>query len=498
MKLQLFGREHGTPSKQFTTMRDLSIGTGAPKALGGLFSNLGKMSTEIAMKVKAAEDTSEYAGKISSMKSQMAKFYSARSQEFGNHKTLVDDVGDYYKQSEMDLLEGVEDVVQRTRIKQGFTQIGLTYQKQSLSEATNQSISAVKGDHLVTRSGMLQEAAIGSDDQMRNVMENYASMTNTLQQSGVFEYEDMVKDVLSFANDSVRGKVRHLMNTDPEVAFEYLTNPESFAGLLKPEHRENLTAQAERLIGQIDAKKERDRKALDAQQVKLIKQQRDATYQQSYREIRDGTMSVDRMDALMNAGLYHKSDYSSLYKAMLNRNKEITGSPKIYDDMKQRMYMGNLSKREVLSAVNDEQINWNMADEMMTEIEAGAAVTQGEGYKTYLGALKTKLGWTVSGMFTNDQAVLIGNATIEFRNRAIAGEDLQVLFDDLSVRFSRSMVEIIEKSRFSSVEEAKAKLKPGYQLDRELMLQRIHMEREQEAIEQVKQKQEREREAANE
>jgi len=299
----------------------------------------------------------------------------------------------------------------------------------------------------------------------------------SLSEAGVYDIEDVEKDILSFADDSVRGRVRYLMNTDPYSAQEYLTNQKTFSKLLKTEHRENLLAQTDRLIRQQEEREERERNRLETKRDKAEKDMRDATFQTSILEIRQGNMSISKLDRRMEAGMYNKSDYQTLYKVWLNRSKDFIGNPDIFQSMLDRAYMAELDRREIMVSLAEESINNDMADKLIDEIEKGAMITRTEEYKTYLGSLRTKLGYTPAGSLDSAHMQLIGNATIEFRRRAIEGESIQTIFDDLSVRFSKSFREAVEKPRFKTPAEAKAALGPGKALDRELMLQRVHQER---------------------
>jgi hypothetical protein len=360
---------------------------------------------------------------------------------------------------------------------QGLDNVGVTYHGQAVNDSTKQAVDSVKSEQVRTRASMIQDAARGNDDHMSTVMINYSQMMRSLTEAGIYEFEETEEDILSFANDAVRGRVRYLMNTNPYKAQDYLTDQGTFSRLLEPENRENLLAQTDRLITQQEAREERERQRLEKMRETADKAERDMLYQRSIFEIRNNDLSLETLDERMMAGLYNKNDYDTLYKVWLDRNKDFIGNPEIYREYKDRMYMGELTQRDIMSALADEQISNEWADELLDGIAEGATVVQTEQYKTYLGALRTKLGYTPAGTMDNSQMQLIGNATVEFRRRAIAGENIQDIYDDLSVRFSKSLREMVEKPRFKTFVEAKKALGPGPALDRELMLQKISRER---------------------
>lgn len=476
-KLTVYDREIGTPELVFRSRRDIRLGTEAPAALDSLGRQLEQMGTEVARRVKAAEQTVEYGKIIADAKREMATFYSGRSRLYDEYGTLTEDTNNHFNEMRKQLVKGIKDVDQQTRVLQGLESIGTQYHAQAVSDASKQAVESVKTEQVRTRASMIQEAARGNDDQMSTVMVNYANMQRSLVAAGIYDSSDAEDEILDFANDAVRGRVRFLMNTNPYEAQDYLTDQSTFSRLLKPENRENLLAQTDRLIRQKEEREERERRRIEKMREEADKQERDALYQKSVYEIRNNELTLETLDKRMRAGLYNKTDYDTLYKIWLNRNEDFIGNPEIYKEFKDRVYMGELDQRSVMAALADEQISNKWADELLDDIAAGAGIVQTEEYKTYLGALRTKLGYTPAGNMDNSQMQLIGNATIEFRRRAIAGENLQDLYDDLSVRFSKSFREMVEKPRFKTYGEAKDALGPGPALDRELMLQKVFYER---------------------
>jgi hypothetical protein len=480
MRLTVPEREVGTPGQKVSTSRDINIGLVTPQAQSNLATQLEHIGSEVSRKIKAANQTMEYSKVIADAKNKMATYYSSRSKDVDNYDTLTDDVDEYFKGLSSEVTTSITDVTQRARIHQGLSQIGIGFHSQAINDATDQAIVGVKADHVVTRASMTQEASIGSDDAMSSVFINYGLQVRNLAKLGIMEADDAEKDILSFANDAVRAKVRNLINTNPETAQEYLLDTSTFSKLLEPEHRENLLAQTQRLIDAKDRKAEADYKANRALEEANLTKWRDANYINSLQKIREGTETVENLDQLANAGLLHKGDYQPLQTALMNRGKDITGNKKIFDSFKDRAAMGELELRDVMAARNDEQLSWEQFNDLTSDIQAGAVIVQTEEYKTYLTSLKTKLGWTTVGIMSSDQSVLIGNATIEFRKRAIDGEPIETIFDDLSVRYSKSMREVVEKPRYRTNEEAKRNIKAGPLLDRELYLQSIFEQRAEE------------------
>ena len=473
-KLTVYDREIGTPQIVIDQRQPVNLGVESPKSLDSLGRQLEQMGTEIARKVKAAEKTVEYAGVVADVKKQMATYYSGRARMYEDYDTLVADTDAYFEEIKREALKGVKDIDQKTRVLQGLDNIGVTYHGQAVSDSTKQAIDSVKSDQVRTRASMIQDAARGDDEQMSSVMINYSQMMRALTEAGIYGFEETEEDILNFADDAVRGRIRYLMNTNPYEAQDYLTDQSTFSRLLTPENRENLLAQTDRLITQKEAREERERQRLEKMRETADKAERDMLYQKSIYEIRNNELTLEDLDQRMLAGLYNKSDYDTLYKVWLDRNKDFIGNPDVYKEFKDRMYMGELDQRDVMSALASEQISNAWADELLDGIAEGANIVQTEMYKSYLSALRTKLGYTPAGNMSERHLHLIGNATVEFRRRAIAGENIQDIYDDLSVRFSTSFKETMEKPRFKTYGEAKEALGPGPALDRELMLQK-HM-----------------------
>ena len=475
MKLQVYDREVGLPQTRARTSRGLNIGTETGKSINNLGRQLDQIGTEVAQKVKAADEIMEYSKVIADAKMKMGVFYSSRSKDTENYDTLTDDTDAYFKKVSSELLKGVNDVTQKARVTQGLQQIGSAMHSKAIGDATTQSIENTQATHLHTRALMVQEAAFGDDEQMRAVMMNYAEQTRSLAKLGIFEETDAEQDVLDFYNDAARGKVRKLMNDSPQQAVNYLLDQRTFSRMLKPEHRENLLAQAQRLLDAEDRRAEAALRAKEAKEAKALKQWQEANYISTYNGILAGDTKPRDLQNLGEAGLLSPNDYASLNKMMLNRNKEYVGDPKVQQTMMDQAYMGELQLRDVQQALVAEQINWDWAQKLTTEIEKGGVIVQSEHYKTLLAALKTKLGWSpnIAGLPSN-QVQLIGNAVVRFRERALAGEPLDDIFEDMSVRYTKSAREALEKPRFKTYGEAMRFYGAGKQLDRELQLQKFH------------------------
>lgn len=248
MKLQLFGREHATPSKRFTSMRDLSIGTGAPKALGSFAGEIAKMGIEVANNVRNAEQTMEYSNAMSESKVRMAEFYEQRSQDVENHGTLIDDTNNHFKDISAELTDGIKDIAQRTRIKQGLNQVRVSYHGQATKDANGQSILKIKADQVRLRAIKIQEASVGTDEEIAPILANYSLEMRNLAKTGVINPVNAENDIISFIQESVTGKTQHLINNDPWQAKEYLEDGEALTRLLEPVRREQYLSQAQTQI----------------------------------------------------------------------------------------------------------------------------------------------------------------------------------------------------------------------------------------------------------
>ncbi len=196
--------------------------------------------------------------------------------------------------------------------------------------------------------------------------------TRALAKLGIFEETDAEQDVLDFYNDAARGKVRKLMNDSPQQAVNYLLDQRTFSRMLKPEHRENLLAQAQRLLDAEDRRAEAALRAKEAKEAKALKQWQEANYIGTYNGILAGDTKPVDLQKLGEAGLLSPNDYASLNKMLLNRNKEYVGDPQINQTMMDQAYMGELQLRDVQQALVSEQINWDWAQKLTTEIEKGA------------------------------------------------------------------------------------------------------------------------------
>lgn len=477
MRLQVYDREVMTPSQRFQKKRDLTIGTIAPEKADRLGKQLEQMGTEIARKVKAAEQTMEYSKVVAQAKKEMASFYSVRSRQTRDHATLTADTDEHFTSLRDELLKDVQDVDQQVRIAQGLEQIGVGYHSQAIGDATKQAIDGVMADHVSARAYMIQDGASQGDEYMATKMYEYSQMNRILVKAGIMGDEEAQKDTFAFANDLVRGHVRHLMNNDPYAAQEYLITNDRALKLLEPESREKLLKQTDMLIRQKEEREERERRRIEKMRDDAMTKERDTTYQRSIYEIRNNTFSEELLNQRMDAGLYHKSDYDALLKAWMNRNIEFVGDPEIYQSMLDRTYMGEMNHREVMVALADEQINNKMADKLWDEIAKGGTLVRTEEYKTTLTALKTYLGWSPNMPGINPKTQqLIANATIQFRERALAGEDLDEVYADMIKRFSSTQSHKMEKPRYKNRGEAMEKLGPGKQFDREMELQRFFYE----------------------
>lgn len=477
MKLQVYDREIGRPKVAQTSQRNLSIGTETPKAVSRLGVQLEKIGSDVASKVKAADQVMEYSKIIADTKMEMGVFYSSRSKDTENYDTLADDTDAHFKKLSASKVKGIKDVTQAARIRQGLDQIGAAMHTKAVGDATTQAIDNTKATHKHTRALMVQEASYGSDDQMRSVMMNYAEQTRTLANLGVFHEDDAEKDVLDFYNDAARGKVRRLMNQSPSEAINYLLDQTTFSRMLKPEHRENLLAQAQRLQDAEDRRAEAAAKALEAKKEKQLKLAHEYNYIRSFNSIIAGDMSAQDLQAQGEAGLLKATDYASLYKISMNRNKEWVGNAEIQSTMLDQAWMGELELRDVQIALQEEQINWDGAQKLVDEIEKGATITQTEGYKTHLIALKTAVGWSPSYVPTPKQAEMISQAILEFRTRLIAGENVTMVTDEMIKRYKSSSMEYHPRPRYQTESEAMLNIPAGPRLDAELRAIRYHAER---------------------
>lgn len=478
MKLQIYDREVALPKTAVTTQRNLNIGTQNPKAKSNLANQLDKIGSEVYRKVSAANDVIEYSKVMADAKLKMGVFYSSRSRDADNYDTLTDDTDEYFKKVSYELIKDVGGVTQQARVRQGLEQVGLAMHSKAIGDATTQSIDNTRATHKHTRALMVQEASFGSDDQMRSVFMNYSEQTRTLSKLGVYGDEEAEKDVLDFYNDGARGKVRRLMNESPQAAVDYLLNQETFSRMLKPEHRENLLAQAQRLLDAQGRSAEAAMKSKDALEMKELKQWQEINHVIMYKGILAGDVTSEQLQTKAEHGLLSVQSFESLSQMRLNRNKSFLGDPQMFQMMQEKAWMGELELREVIQAVNSEQINWDWATKLTGEIEQGANIVQTEGYKTHLLALKTAVGWSQSFIPTPRQSEMLSLAVLEFRRRLIAGEDLTTVTSEMIQRYKSSGNTYFPRPRFDSIEEAKKSLPAGRELDFEIKAIQYQQERE--------------------
>jgi len=476
MKLQVFDREVGLPKQRMTAQRNLSTGTVTPQATSKLGVQLNQIGTEVAMKVKAANEVMEYSKIMADAKMKMGVFYSSRSRDTDNYDTLTDDTDSYFKKMSGEITKGVNDVTQQARVRQGLDQIG--------------SAMHTKATHLHTRALMVQEASFGTDDEMRTVIQNYSAQTRSLAQLGVFEDDDAEKDVLDFYNDAARGKVRRMMNESPQAAVDYLMNQNTLSRLItNTEHRENLLAQAQRLLDAKDRSAEAALKAKEAKEAKAIKDWQSINHINMFDGILDGTSTLENLREKGEHGLLSPSAYTSLHKMLLNRNKEFVGSQSMYQQMREQAWMGELQMAQIMTAVNDEQINYDMAAQLNDDMKKGATIVQTEGYKTHLISLKTMLGWSPMGIQSDKGKILVGKAVVEYRNRLMSGEDILDVYSNILDRYLPVAKRTYIKPQYDSVEEAKKNIPIGPRLDDEIRMIRLMEDRQRsEAMDTIKNK----------
>lgn len=245
MKLELYDREVATPGQRVSTTRDLNIGTGAPKAQSNLATQLNEISSEIALKVKVANETMEYSKSIANAKSLMVDNYTERSKDVKNHATLVSDTDEVFKDIKEKTLEGITDIAQKARITQGLDNVGVMFHSKAAGDANQQAVVQVRADHVELRDANIREAAISSDENMESIISRYGLEMRSLAGAGIFDMDYAEKDILAFGKDAIHGKARFLINDNPWQAKDYLENKESLARFLDPVQRGSLIAQAQ-------------------------------------------------------------------------------------------------------------------------------------------------------------------------------------------------------------------------------------------------------------
>lgn len=340
---------------------------------------------------------------------------------------------------------------------EALSSYGIQVFAQAVNDEAARRVESAKAQFAVVRREAVQRFLTGDTAQRQAALFDVHSALQQMVDSQIITREEAVREMQSFQDDAMSGQVLSVVRSDPERAIELLDSPE--AKFLSPKLRGTLMDRAFRALETKQRAEDMELRRRQAEEERQRKRAREETHDQLLRAVLESPESIDR-ETLLSAELdpVDRRQLVEIHEELLTRGGE--GSPDRMPDLRVRALTGELDTGDVISLLQQGELNSEQGQELLQVIAEGPAVTRSNEYKAAAQFISAIVGAPPGGgTISMVSAQTLAVAMAEFRARVIAasqvGEpvDLMELAREVVSRATLALQPMIEP-RYDTEQQA--------------------------------------------